>query len=190
MNFLRRSFAVFILKVDMSKTRAQKEEITERLADRFGRMKSAAFVSIHGYTMKDADALRAKGRKTGVEVSVAKKTLLRIAAQKAGVSSFSLEGMDGSVLSAFSFQDEVSAAYLAAELVKDKPDMKVMGGMLEGAMVDASKMRFLATLPGKQELYAKMVGSLQAPVSGFVNVLAGNLRGLVRVLDAIKTAKS
>jgi len=169
----------------MSKTRTQKEAVVEILADKMRRMKSAAFVSVHGYTMKDADALRIKAKQAGVEVAVTKKTLLKRAADQA----FDAHAFEGSILSAFSFSDEVSAAKLLAALVKEKTDMKIVGGILEGEIVEVEKIKMLATLPGKQELLGKMVGSLQAPISGFVNVLVGNLRGLVTVLKAVQEKK-
>ncbi|HBO99794.1 MAG: 50S ribosomal protein L10 [Candidatus Uhrbacteria bacterium GW2011_GWF2_41_16] len=173
----------------MSKTRTQKEAVVEILADKMRRMKSAAFVSVHGYTMKDADALRIKAKQAGVEVAVTKKTLLKRAADQAGFANFDAHAFEGSILSAFSFSDEVSAAKLLAALVKEKTDMKIVGGILEGEIVEVEKIKMLATLPGKQELLGKMVGSLQAPISGFVNVLVGNLRGLVTVLKAVQEKK-
>ncbi len=188
---LRPRLVQFFLKgrTDMSKTRSQKEAVVSDLTDKFKRMKSAAFVSVAGYTMKDADGMRAKGKEAGVDVLVTKKTFLKIAAEQAGVSGFDPKSFDGSVLTAFSFNDEVAGAKLLAGLLKERDQMKFLGGILEGAVVDATKVKVLAKLPSKKELLAKMVGSLNAPVSGFVNVLAGNLRGLVTVLGAIKDKK-
>ena len=66
----------------MPKTRAQKEQIVEKIADQLTRMKAAAFITTSGYTMTDADSLRAQGRELGVELTLAKKTLLLRALQK------------------------------------------------------------------------------------------------------------
>lgn len=172
----------------MAKNRSQKQEIVADLADKFRRMKAAAFASISGFTMKDANDLRAKGRLAGVEVAVSKKTLLKIAAQEAG-QPVDPNAFEGSVLSAFAFNDEISAAKVLAELSKSKETIKILGGLLEGKLVDAGVVKKLAALPGKTELLGKLVGSLNAPVSGFVNVLAGNLRGLVTVLKAVQDRK-
>lgn len=174
----------------MPKTRAQKQEIVDDIAEKMARMKSAVFVSVHGYTMKDADATRQKGRDVSVDVLIAKKTLLKRAAEKAGLGNFDVNAFDGSVLSAFAYQDEIAAAKLMASLIKEKDQMKILGGLLDGSAVDVAKVKQLATLPSKQELLGKLVGSLNAPISGFVNVLAGNLRGLVNVLNNIKEAKA
>lgn len=173
----------------MSKTRAQKEEAVSELVDKFRRMKAVAFASISGFTMKDADSLRAKGRQVGVDVLVAKKTLLKIAAKTAGQEAIDPSQFDGSILSAFAYDDEVSAAKILAGLVKEKETVKILGGILEGNLVGADEVKKLAALPGKTELLGKMVGSLNAPISGLVNVLAGNLRGLVTVLKAVQDKK-
>ena len=173
----------------MAKTRVQKQEMIADLTDKFRRMKAAAFASISGFTMKDADDLRTKSRKAGVEVVVSKKTLLKIAAKDAGQESVDPSALDGSILSAFAFEDEVSAAKVLADLSKGKKTIKILGGVLEGKTVSADEVIKLAALPSKTELLSQLVGSLNAPISGFVNVLAGNLRGLVTVLKAVQEKK-
>lgn len=173
----------------MSKTKVQKQAIVTELADKFRRMKSAVFTSIAGYTMPDADKLRAKGRKQGVDFVVTKKTLLLRALKDVGIEP--PEGsLQGSILTSIGFEDEVAPAKLIAELIKEKEAIKMIGGILEGKLVDAASVKQLAKLPGKQELLAKLVGSLNAPVSGFVNVLAGNLRAFVYALNAVKESKA
>ncbi len=138
--------------------------------------------------MEDADKLRAKAAEKQVEVFVAKKTLIARAAQEAGIE-ISMDKLEGSVLTAVSFGDEVSAAKLLKDLSKEREFMKLLAGVLEGRFMSQAEVMQLASLPTKHELLSKMVGSLNAPVSGFVNVLAGNLRGLVTVLGAIKEKK-
>ncbi len=173
----------------MPKTRAQKEEIVRKLAEKFSKIKSAVFTSVSGYTMEDADALRQKGKEQGVELTVAKKTLLLRALEQ---NSFTLskDDLDGSVLTTFGYNDEVSAAKLISTFLKKKEGMQVLGGILEGRVVSADVMKQLASLPSRSELLAQMVGSFNAPVSGFVNVLAGNFRSFIHVLNALKDVKS
>lgn len=172
----------------MPKTRAQKAEIVTKVADRFKRMKAAAFSSVSGYTMAQADSLRQKAREADVDVFIAKKTLLKLAAQEAGLPE--LVNLDGSVLTAVAYGDEVSAAKLLKELTKQNDQMSLLSGVLEGKVVDADGVQRLAALPSKQQLLGQLVGTLNAPVSGFVNVLAGNIRGLVTVVSAIKDKKT
>lgn len=173
----------------MPKTRVQKEEIVAEMADKLSRIKSAVFTSISGYTMEDANTLREKGQTQGIELAVAKKTLLARALEQQGYT-FAKGELDGSILTTLGYDDEVSAAKLMATFAKDREGIRIVGGILEGRLVDAAAVNQLASLPSKEELLAKLVGSLNAPVSGFVNVLAGNLRGLVYALNAIKESKA
>jgi large subunit ribosomal protein L10 len=173
----------------MPKTRAQKEEIVAELAEKFSRIKSAVFTSVSGYTMEDADALRQKGSEQGVELAVAKKTLLLRALEQNGFT-LAKGDLEGSILTTLGYNDEVSAAKLMTTFLKDREGIQLVGGILEGRFVGADAVKQLASLPSRQELLAKLVGSINAPVSGFVNVLAGNLRNLVYVLHAIKEVKA
>jgi large subunit ribosomal protein L10 len=173
----------------MPKTRAQKSQIVDELSDKLSRMKTAVFTSVCGYTMEDASSLREKGRKVGVELLVAKKTLLTRALEQSGFT-LGKDDLAGSILTTFGFDDEVAAAKLMAEFAKDRETISIVGGILEGRFVNAQSVQQLATLPSRDELLAKLVGSLNAPISGFVNVLAGNLRKFVYVLTAIKEAKA
>lgn len=173
----------------MAKTKAQKADIVAKVADRLKRMKAAAFSQISGYTMQDADKIRAKARAQGVEVFITKKSLLALAAKEAGLNGIDAKSFEGSILTAVGYEDEVSAAKLLKELSKEKETIKLVAGVLEGKVMTATEVAQLATLPTKQQLLGQLVGTLNAPVSGFVNVLAGNLRGLVTVLGAIKDKK-
>lgn len=173
----------------MPKTRKEKEQIVSDLADKLAKMKSAVFTSVSGYTMDDANALREKGHDSGVEYLIIKKTLLVRALEKNGFA-VSKDMLEGSVLLSIGYDDVVAPARLMKEFSKGRDNMRVLSGILEGNLVDANKVQLLADLPSKQELLAKVVGTINAPLSGFVNVLAGNLRNVVYVLSAIKDTKS
>lgn len=173
----------------MPKTRQEKELIIADVADKFKRMKAAAFTSISGFTMNQADELREKASEQGVEVFIAKKTLLALAAKEAGLD-INPNDFTGSILTAVSFDDEVSAAKVLNDLIKSNDAIVFEAGVLEGKGLTAEEVKQLASLPSKEMLLSRLVGTLNAPISGFANVLAGNLRGLVTVLDAIKDNKS
>ena len=174
----------------MAKTRQQKETTVAELTDIFSRAKSAVFVSIAGYTMDDANALRAEAKKNDMAVFVAKKSLLSLAAKAANIDGASLRELDGSILTMVGFGDEITPAKTMAKFLKDREKMSIVAGILENKLVDAAVVKSLSKLPSKHELLGRLVGSLNAPVSGFVNVLAGNLRGLMTVLSAIKDKKT
>src|SRR3989338_5435112 len=122
----------------MPKTKAQKQVIVSDLVEKLRRMKSAVFTSISGYTMPDADKLRAKGRKEGVDFVVAKKTLLTRALKEIGIEA-TTDQLEGSVLTSIGYEDEVAPAKLIAGLAKEKEAMKMLGGILEGKFVEDRK---------------------------------------------------
>lgn len=175
----------------MAKTRAQKETMVKELAEKFQRATSLVFATFTGLSVSQMEDLRAKAREENVSVTVAKKTLMTIAAKEAGLKDVDANDLPQSVVTLIGFDDEVAPAKLVAEFGKDLEDnVQIVGGVLEGAFTTDEQMVALSKLPSKQELYAKLVGSINAPVSGFVNVLAGNMRGLVTALKQIQEQKA
>ena len=84
----------------------------------------------------------------------------------------------------------MAPAKILEQFSKTNGAVKIIGGVIERKFITAAEVIALAKLPSKQELLAKLVGTINAPISGFVNVLAGNLRGFVQVLNAIKDQKT
>lgn len=173
----------------MAKTRVQKEDALRDLTNVLSSMQSAVFTTVNGYTMEDADALRKKGNAEGIKITMAKKTLLVRALKEAGIEVDASQ-LAGSILTAIGTNDAIAPAKLLAEFSKDREAIMIAGGVFEGKQVSAADVMVLATLPSREQLYAKLVGSLNAPVSGFVNVLAGNMRQFLYALNAIQEAKS
>lgn len=173
----------------MAKTREQKKQIVADLATKFKEMKAASFSTVSGFTMNDANTLRQQAAEQNVDVFIAKKTLLTIALKEAGIE-IDPSLLSGSILTTVSYDDEVAAAKVVDKFVKETETLAFAAGVLEGKVISAQEVKALSKLPAKEELLARLVGSINAPVSGFVNVLAGNLRGLVTVLDAIKDQKT
>jgi large subunit ribosomal protein L10 len=153
----------------MAKSRQQKSSTIEKLVDAFKRAKSVAFANYKGITVAQADELRKQARAAGVEYVVAKKTLVTKAAKEAGyeVDAKRFEGMIGA---AFGTADEVAPAKVIGDLSKKTP-ITLVGGIFDGAAVDAAKVTALSKLPGKKELLGTVVGTIYAPVSAFVRLL-------------------
>ncbi|MBI5023370.1 MAG: 50S ribosomal protein L10 [Candidatus Magasanikbacteria bacterium] len=173
----------------MPKTRDEKTQIVADLTKTFKEMKSAVFADFKGLKVKDITELRRLCQGQKISYGVAKKTLIRLAAKDAGLD-FNPDSMDGSYAMACGLEDEVAPAKMLADFAKKHEALKILGGILEGKTVDKTAIGFLAKLPSKPELLAKLVGSLQSPISGLVNVLVGNLRGLAQVLNAYQKSKS
>ena len=87
---------------------------------------------------------------------------------------------------AFAMDDEVTPAKGIALFAKKNEAIEILGGILERKFIDEEMVKKLAALPTKEQLIAKMVGTISAPISGMMNVFAGNIRGLVNVLNAHK----
>ena len=175
----------------MPKSRQQKEQTVVDLTHKLSRMKGAVLVDYRGLKVKDAQKIREKSWAEAVDYAVIKKTLLRLALKGVGMENVvepkKLEGNIGMVVG---YGDEVATAKFAAAASKEIEAFKILGGLFEGRFVSASEVKAFASLPSKGELLARLVGSIQAPISGLVNVLAGNLRGLVQVLNSIRESKS
>ncbi|MFA6423744.1 MAG: 50S ribosomal protein L10 [Candidatus Magasanikbacteria bacterium] len=171
----------------MPKTRQQKIKTIESLTGGLKDSKGAVFASFAGLKVADFEELRKQARSENVQVQVAKKTLVKRVFDDLGVSADPKTFAGGVVT--LSGADEVTAAKVFGNFAKTHETVSIFGGILEGKFIDAMSVKHLSTLPSKQQLLGQLVGTLNAPVSGFVNVLAGNLRNLVNVLNNIKTAK-
>jgi len=169
-------------------TKQQKEVITKELAEKLKTAKGVVFSDFKGLTMKDLVALRKDLRAEGISLKVVKKTLIDIALKNAGIN-ISVKDMEGQIAIAVSPIDEVAAAKVISKFAKTNKNLKVTGGVLEGALLSSDQVLALSKLPSKKELLAKFVGTINAPVTNFVRVLSGNLSNLVRVLQAVADKK-
>ncbi|PLX28149.1 50S ribosomal protein L10 [Candidatus Parcubacteria bacterium] len=175
----------------MAKTKLQKQEILRDLDHKIKDSKSIVFTEFNALGVKQNEELRNKLKEQDSEYLVVKKTLLDIALKNGKLEGFDPKSVAGKLSVVFGYQDEVAPAKIVDEFKKDNPDqITFVGGVLENAVISADQVEALAKMPSKPELYAKIVGSINAPVSGFVNVLAGNMRSLVYALNAIKEQKN
>jgi len=168
----------------MATSRAQKEAMLEQLTTDMKAAKSVVFVDLHGLTVEQSQELRRTLRDKGVKTKVAKKTLLVLAGKNNGLE-IDKASLQGQIAVAFSMEDEVAAAQELYKLGKKNELIKLVGGVFEGKVVDKAMINQVAQLPSKEELLAKLVGSMQAPISGFHGVLHGTLRGFVQVLKQV-----
>lgn len=192
MNWLRGahfcSYSLLLADKNGMQTKSQKKNIVKDLVEKLKDSKAVVFSDYKGLTVKDMTALRKELRNEGVDLKVVKKTLINIALKDAGID-MDAQKMEGQIAVAVSARDEVAAAKIIAKIAKANENVKIIGGILGKNALSKEEVVALSKLPSKEELLAKFVGTINAPVSGFVNVLAGNLRGLVQVLKAIGEAK-
>ena len=171
-------------------TKNQKIELVKGLTEKIKVAKAAVFVDFKGLKVKDSTDLKKSLREAGVDYVVVRKTLLDIALKNAGIEGVSVQSMEGQVALSLSNIDEVSGAKIIDTFAKTNENVKMLGGVLGTQVMNAQEVKALAKIPSKEQLLGQLVGTLNAPISGFVNVLAGNLRGLVQVLNAVKEQKA
>jgi large subunit ribosomal protein L10 len=171
----------------MAKTRLQKETQLAKLNDQFG-SKKAVFVDYQGLSVKEIENLRNSLEEKGISFNVVKNTLVKIALKDFGVAVED-DLLKKPVAIAFS-DDEVAPSKEIKNFTKVHEKLEILGGVIEKQFVPASTINTLALLPSREELYAKVVGSIAAPISGLVNVMAGNIRGLVSVLNQYKESRN
>ena len=159
-------------------------EITEKIKS----AKSVVFVDYNGLTVAEVSELRNKCREAGCEYKVYKNTLVRKALNDLGFKDFDSD-LNGPTAIAFG-SDETCAAKLMVAAAKDY-DKKITlkSAFVDNAYVDKKGVSALATMPSKEELLAKLLGSLQAPVANLAGVLTNMLAALPRALSAVAEQK-
>jgi len=164
----------------MPKTKAQKSVLLQSL-EKDIKNQALLFVNYAGLTVADINSLRDETFNVNCQVKVAKNTLLRKVLKE---SSIDIEPtiLDQPLALVISPEDEVAVSKIVQKFVDEHESAEILGGIVDGQFIDASKVKLLSTLPGREELLARVVGSINAPISGFVQVMVGNLRGLVSVL--------
>ena len=159
------------------------EELTEMLKGN-----SVVLVDYQGINVAQSTQLRERSREAGIEFMVAKNTLAQLAAERAGVEGIS-ELLVGPTAMAFS-EDPVAGAKLMAEFSNEVEPFELKGGLLEGGrVVDAAGVAALARLPGREQLITQVIGGIQSPLAGLVNVLNGTIRNLAVVLNQVTEQK-
>lgn len=168
-----------------------KVAIVNEMKEKLQSAQGAVFVGFSGLTVADVTKLRRKFREGGVEYKVIKNTLTRIAADELGYNDLD-SILEGPTALATSTEDAVAPAKILKEFIKETKTeaVTVKAGIVDGKVIDVAGVDALASLPSRDELLAKLVGSMQAPISGLVNVLQGNIRNIVYVLDAVRAKKA
>lgn len=170
-----------------------KQAVVAQLKEQLESAKGVVLTSYKGLTVAQDTELRRELREAGVSYHVVKNTMFRIAAKEAGIEGIE-EHLEGTTAFAFSTEDAVAPAKVICGFIKknkleDAEVLTVKVGMVEGKVIGVDEVKALAALPSREELIAKLLGSMNAPISNTVNVLQGVIRNAVYVLDAIRSQK-
>jgi len=164
-------------------TRQKKETLVNEYVEKLQRSQAVIVAEYRGLTTKQLQSLRRDLRNAQSELAVAKNTLIGRALTEVGLPTpESL--LTGPVAVTFCYDEVAAPAKVMTKFAKDSKILIVRGGLLGQTVFDEAGVQSLTELPSKDQLRAQVVGTLQAPISGLVNVLAGTLRGLMNVLNA------
>ncbi len=166
----------------------EKQVIVQEIAEKFKTAQTAVLVDYRGLNVSEVTELRAQARAAGIDYKVYKNSMMRFAVKETGYEGL-LDALVGPTAVAFCDTDPVAPAKLLSNFAKKHKALEIKAGMVDGKVLNVQGVKDLAELPPKEELIAKVLGGLNAPIAGFVNVLNGNMRGLVVALNAIAEQK-
>lgn len=167
----------------------QKKEVVKDLSSKFKEAKAMVFADYRGLTVDQDTEMRRALRKAGVEYKVVKNTLTKIAANENGLSELE-PFLNSPTAMAYSNTDPVAPAKILSEYAGKYNKLELKIGVVEGKVIDTNGIKALAELPSREVLISKVLGGFNAPLTGLVNVLNGNIRGLVVALNAIAEKKA
>jgi large subunit ribosomal protein L10 len=170
----------------MALTKKKKDEVISEVSELLTSSKLTVAAKYSGTTVKAMQTLRREAKENGTVVKVIKNRLVIKALKNSDLFKYA----DASLLTdmlvyAFNAEDEVAPAQALAKFAKQNPSIEFVGAYTaEGQFIGADDVKALADLPSKEQLRSMLVGTLAAPLSGFVNVVSGNVRGVLNVLTA------
>lgn len=164
----------------MALTKEEKKNIIEDVRQKMSSQTVVYFVNYKGLKTRDVEILRKKLKEEDAVIMVSKKTLTKRAFQEEGID-FDPETLQGEIAFVFCFGDIVSPAKILKDFAKDS-NIEILGALLEKEALSSERVEKLAELPTKEQLRGQLVSTIAAPLSGFVTVLEGNIKGLLNVL--------
>lgn len=160
------------------------KEIKEKISD----ATSVVLVDYKGLNVAQDTELRREFREQDIEYKVLKNRLVKIAFNELGYKDFD-QFLEGPTAVAFS-KDPIAPAKVIMDNSKKFKKLEPKCALVDGAFVDVDGVKSLAEMPPKEVLIAKMLGSMQSPITGFVRVLNGTVAGLAIALKAIADQKA
>jgi len=165
----------------------QKQAVVSEIAAQLGSAQSVIVAEYRGLNVGAVTDLRAKARKSGLYLRVLKNTLARRAVKGTPFEKLS-EQMVGPLMYGIS-QDPVAGARVFSAFAKDNEKLVIRGGAMPNLLMSVKDVKALAALPGREELLAKLVGTLQAPIVKLVRTMNEVPGKFVRTLAAVRDAK-
>jgi len=171
--------------------REEKERQVAWLREQFQATKALFLTDFRSLTVSEMNQLRGELRSRGVAFKVLKNTLVRRAYQDTDVATIGPDLSGPRAAAWTSSEENVQAmAKVLVDFAKTHPNLVLVRGVLKGQLVDPSEMDVLSKLPSREVLLGRVLGTMMAPVSAFVNTLAAVPRSFLNVLKAIEEQKT
>lgn len=170
-------------------TKAFKNEKIEAIKANVAKAKVLIVTEYKGFSVAEITDVRRRLQKENGDYTVVKNTLAKVAIKDTQFECMS-DLLTGPVAIAMGFEDEVSPAKVFTKFMKDSKKGEIKGGALDGVVLSAKDVEELSKLPSKEELYAKILGSINSPASGIANSMNAVMRSLVYAIDQVRQQKS
>ena len=170
-------------------TKAFKDEKIEKIKEKIEKAQVAIVTEYRGMTVEEITKIRRELQKRGADYMVTNYTLAKIAV-KGSEYEVLTETLKGPIAIAFGFEDPVSPAKALAKFIKESKKGEIVAAALDGKLLSANEAKALADLPSKEEIYAKMLGSINSPASGIVGSINAVMASLTRAVAAVRDQKA
>ena len=170
-------------------TKQFKSEKIDAIKSKIEKAQVAIVTEYKGFSVEEITQLRREIQKDGGDYMVTKNTLAKIAVKGTEYEALT-EKLSGPVALAFGFSDPVSPAKALTKFIKETKKGEILGAVLDGKLLSVEETKALANLPTKEELYAKMLGSINSPASGIVGCVNGVMASLTRAIAAVRDQKA
>ncbi|WMJ82482.1 50S ribosomal protein L10 [Clostridium sp. MB40-C1] len=154
----------------MSKNRQLKQAKVQEIKEKLEKAEAVVLADYQGLTVEEDTQLRKNFRESGVEYKIYKNTLVALAAKELGIEGLE-QYLKGPVSIAMSYDDATAPARILNNFAKDHKKLELKAGLVQGTVYDETKIKEVASIPPKEILIAKLLGSLKAPMSNFVYLL-------------------
>lgn len=170
-------------------TKAFKENKIESIKEKISKAKVAIVTEYRGLTVEEITKLRRALQKEEGDYTVTKNTLAKIAVKGTEYEVLT-DSFKGPIALALGFNDQVAPAKVLTKFINDVKKGEIIAAALDGKLLSASEAKALATLPSRDEIFAKMLGCINSPASGIANTTNGVLTKLVRAMAAVRDIKT
>jgi large subunit ribosomal protein L10 len=161
----------------------EKAKAIAELADKLGKAKLAVLTDYRGLTVVQLGELRKQLRPLKVEYEVAKNTLVRKAAETVGIAALE-KPLEGPTAIAFCYDDVVAPSKVLGDFARTSKILTIKSALLGRKLITPAEVAQLATLPSREIMVGKLLGTMQMPIASLLSVLNGPARGLLQVLQA------